>query len=95
MKTSYFPSEHPGRCCRLFSSGSRLRRRCRCAEHFHGSYYHTRNDSCRAHPEAFLYKAGRRNVAIHDPSAIIKCKDEYWIFYTGNRSYRSKDMVKT
>jgi arabinan endo-1,5-alpha-L-arabinosidase len=40
-----------------------------------------------------LYKLGRRNVAVHDPSAIIKCKDEYWIFYTGNRCYRSKDML--
>jgi len=40
-----------------------------------------------------LYELGRRNVAIHDPSAIVKCKDEYWTFYTGNRSYRSKDML--
>jgi len=40
-----------------------------------------------------LYKLGRRNVAVHDPSAIIKCKDEYWVFYTGNRCYRSKDLL--
>jgi len=40
-----------------------------------------------------LYQLGRRNVAIHDPSAIIKCKDEYWVFYTGNRSYHSKDLL--
>jgi len=41
----------------------------------------------------YLYQVGRRNVAVHDPSAIIKCKDEYWVFYTGNRSYRSKDLL--
>jgi len=43
----------------------------------------------------FLYKIGRRNVTIHDPSTIVKCKDEYWVFYTGNRvpCYRSKDLV--
>lgn len=39
---------------------------------------------------------GSRGVRLHDPSTIVKCKDEYWIFYTGRdvRSYRSKDLVK-
>lgn len=39
---------------------------------------------------------GSRGVRVHDPSTIVKCEDEYWIFYTGRdvRSYRSKDLVK-
>jgi arabinan endo-1,5-alpha-L-arabinosidase len=39
---------------------------------------------------------GSRGVRLHDPSTIVKCKDEYWIFYTGRdvRSYRSKDLMK-
>jgi len=43
-----------------------------------------------------LAQFGNRGVRVHDPSAIIKCKDEYWIFYTGRGipSYHSTDMVK-
>ena len=43
-----------------------------------------------------LAMLGNRNVRVHDPSAMIKCKDEYWIFYTGRGipSYHSRDMVK-
>ena len=39
---------------------------------------------------------GSREVPAHDPSTIIKCKDEYWVFYTGRGipSYHSKDLVK-
>jgi arabinan endo-1,5-alpha-L-arabinosidase len=39
---------------------------------------------------------GSRQVRAHDPSAIVKCKDEYWIFYTGRGvpSYHSTDLVK-
>lgn len=39
---------------------------------------------------------GSRGVRVHDPSTIVKCKEEYWIFYTGRdiRSYRSKDLIK-
>lgn len=39
---------------------------------------------------------GSRGVTAHDPSTIIKCKNEYWMFCTGRgiRSYRSKDLVK-
>jgi arabinan endo-1,5-alpha-L-arabinosidase len=38
---------------------------------------------------------GARGVGVHDPSTIIKCKDEYWLFYTGGGtpSYRSKDLI--
>jgi hypothetical protein len=44
---------------------------------------------------ARMAKLGSRNVRIHDPSTIIKCNDEYWIFFTGAgvRSYRSKDLI--
>jgi arabinan endo-1,5-alpha-L-arabinosidase len=33
-------------------------------------------------------------VRAHDPSTIVKCKDEYWVFCTGPgvRSYRSRDL---
>lgn len=39
---------------------------------------------------------GSRGVRIHDPSTIIKCKDEYWVFYTGRGvpSYDSKNLVE-
>lgn len=39
---------------------------------------------------------GSRQVRVHDPSTIVKCKDEYWVFYTGRGvpSYHSKDLVK-
>ena len=42
-------------------------------------------------PAAF----GSRGVRLHDPSTIVKCKDEYWIFSTGPgvRSWRSKDLL--
>ncbi len=37
-----------------------------------------------------------RGVPAHDPSTIVKCKDEYWVFYSGRGvpSYHSKDLVK-
>ncbi len=37
-----------------------------------------------------------REIRVHDPSTIVKCKDEYWTFATGNGivSHRSKDLVK-
>lgn len=39
---------------------------------------------------------GSRDVRVHDPSAMIKCQDEYWIFYTGRGipSWHSRDMIK-
>jgi len=44
---------------------------------------------------AHLQKLGNRGIRVHDPSTIVKCKDEYWIFCTGRGtpSYRSKDLV--
>jgi hypothetical protein len=45
--------------------------------------------------QELLHQLGGRNVRVHDPSAIIKCKDEYWIFYTGvgTPSIHSTDLV--
>ncbi|UCG59546.1 MAG: arabinan endo-1,5-alpha-L-arabinosidase [Phycisphaerales bacterium] len=36
-----------------------------------------------------------RSSFVHDPSTIVKCKDEYWLFSTGRgvRSRRSKDLL--
>ncbi|HEY3860993.1 MAG TPA: arabinan endo-1,5-alpha-L-arabinosidase [Verrucomicrobiae bacterium] len=36
-----------------------------------------------AAPESPLFTLGRRDIACHDPSTIVKCKDEYWVFGTG------------
>jgi arabinan endo-1,5-alpha-L-arabinosidase len=38
---------------------------------------------------------GIRNANVHDPSTIVECNDEYYLFHTGNNcpSYRSKDLV--
>jgi arabinan endo-1,5-alpha-L-arabinosidase len=43
---------------------------------------------------ARLIRAGSRETRLHDPSAIVQCKDEYWLFSTGPGvpSYRSKDL---
>lgn len=44
---------------------------------------------------ARLIQLGNRGVPVHDPSAITKCKNEYWIFYTGRGvpSYHSEDLM--
>jgi arabinan endo-1,5-alpha-L-arabinosidase len=41
-------------------------------------------------------KFGSRQVRAHDPSTIVKCQDDYWVFYTGPGvpAYHSKDLVK-
>ncbi len=52
-------------------------------------------------PSAFraglpLKQTASRGVTTRDPSTIVKCKDEYWVFYTGRGipSFHSKDLVK-
>ena len=37
-----------------------------------------------------------QNVSVHDPSTIVKYKDEFWVFFTGRGvpSWHSKDLVK-
>ena len=43
-----------------------------------------------------LEQSASRGITTRDPSSIAKCKDEYWVFYTGRGvpSYRSRDLVK-
>jgi arabinan endo-1,5-alpha-L-arabinosidase len=43
----------------------------------------------------WLSRLGSRGVRVHDPSTIVKCQDEYWVFHTGRgvSSYHSKDLV--
>jgi len=43
-----------------------------------------------------LEESASRGITTRDPSSIVKCKDEYWVFYTGRGvpSYHSKDLVK-
>jgi len=43
-----------------------------------------------------LEESASRGIVTRDPSSIVQCKDEYWVFYTGRGvpSYRSKDLVK-
>ena len=43
-----------------------------------------------------LERNGKRDVRVHDPSTIVKCKNEYWFFATGPgvSSWRSKDLVR-
>jgi len=37
-----------------------------------------------------------RSMFVHDPSTIVKCKEEYWLFSTGRgiASRRSKDLIE-
>jgi arabinan endo-1,5-alpha-L-arabinosidase len=46
-------------------------------------------------PQAVLKRMGNRGIMVHDPSTIVKCKDEYWVFITGRNtpSFHSKDLV--
>jgi arabinan endo-1,5-alpha-L-arabinosidase len=43
-----------------------------------------------------LEQSASRGITTRDPSTIVKCKDEYWVFYTGRGvpSYHSRDLVK-
>jgi arabinan endo-1,5-alpha-L-arabinosidase len=43
-----------------------------------------------------LEQSASRGITTRDPSSIVKCKDDYWVFYTGRGvpSYRSRDLVK-
>ena len=42
-----------------------------------------------------LVELASRRVRTHDPSSILRCGDEYWVFATGNgiASWRSKDLL--
>ncbi|HTR41596.1 MAG TPA: arabinan endo-1,5-alpha-L-arabinosidase [Pseudomonadales bacterium] len=56
-------------------------------------YWADTNYSVTVTPQMAAY--GSRGIHVHDPSAIIKCGDEYWVFYTGYGipSYHSKDLT--
>lgn len=51
------------------------------------------NSSALVTPEMAAF--GSRGVRVHDPSTIVKCDGEYWVFYTGNGvpSYHSRDLL--
>jgi arabinan endo-1,5-alpha-L-arabinosidase len=42
-----------------------------------------------------LDQSAARGIVTRDPSTIVKCKEEFWVFYTGRGvpSYHSKDLV--
>ena len=43
-----------------------------------------------------LDQTASRGIITRDPSSIVKCKGEFWVFYTGRGipSFHSKDLVK-
>jgi arabinan endo-1,5-alpha-L-arabinosidase len=43
-----------------------------------------------------LEESASRGIITRDPSSIVECKDEYWVFYTGRGvpTYHSQDLVK-
>jgi len=55
-----------------------------------------RPGSRQALPVRSLEESASRGIVTRDPSTIVKCKDDYWVFYTGRGvpSYHSKDLVK-
>ncbi len=55
----------------------------------------TAQTDSRENTPAWLSQLGKRDAGrVHDPSTIVKCKDEYWLFSTGVgiNSWRSKDL---
>jgi len=46
-------------------------------------------------PALPLEQSASRGIDTRDPSNVVKCKDDYWVFYTGRGvpSYHSKDLV--
>jgi arabinan endo-1,5-alpha-L-arabinosidase len=52
------------------------------------------NKTAPSNDNALLERNGKRNARTHDPSTIVRCKDEYWLFATGVgvHSWRSKDL---
>jgi len=55
-----------------------------------------KSDSQKSFPALPLDQSASRGIVARDPSTIVKCKDEYWVFYTGKGvpSYHSRDLVK-
>lgn len=55
-----------------------------------------RTNTNRIYPALPLNQSASRGIVTRDPSSIVKCKDEYWVFYTGRGvpSFHSKDLLK-
>jgi arabinan endo-1,5-alpha-L-arabinosidase len=53
-------------------------------------------DAQRSFPVLPLEQSASRGIVTRDPSSIVKCKDEFWVFYTGRGvpSYHSRNLVK-
>ena len=62
----------------------------------HAQSESTRTNANRIYPALPLEQSASRGIVTRDPSSIVKCKDDYWVFYTGRGvpSYHSKDLVK-
>ena len=56
----------------------------------------TRTNAQQIYPALPLEQSASRGVVTRDPSSIVKCKDEYWVFHTGRGipTFHSKDLVK-
>ncbi len=54
-----------------------------------------RPESQKSFPVLPLEQSASRGIVTRDPSSIVKCKEDYWVFYTGRGvpSYHSKDLV--
>jgi len=54
-----------------------------------------RPDAQKSYSALPLEQSASRGIVTRDPSSILMCKDEYWVFYTGRGvpSYHSKDLV--
>ena len=67
-----------------------------CSTEAHAQSESARANANREYPALPLKQSASRGIVTRDPSSIVKCKDEYWVFYTGRGvpTYRSKDLVK-
>jgi len=54
-----------------------------------------RPDSRTSFPVLPLEQSASRGIVTRDPSSIVKCGNEYWVFYTGRGvpSYHSRDLI--
>ncbi len=55
-----------------------------------------RTNAPQIYPALPLEQSASRGVVTRDPSSIVKCKDEYWVFHTGHGipTFHSKDLIK-
>ncbi len=86
--------EYPFDPCRLL--GAALLAALICSISAHAQPETTRRNAPQIYPALPLEQSASRGVVTRDPSSIVKCNDEYWVFYTGRGvpTFRSKDLVK-